>query len=395
MKIVRLGIVGLGRGFMLTLPALQENPAIRLGGAFSPGQGSREHFAQEFDATAFDSFEALIASEEIDAVYIATPHEIHAEQTIAALQAGKHVLVEKPMAIGLADCMAMEGAAREAGKVLVVGPSHGFDAPVQRAAELVASGEYGAPRMITAFNFTDFMYRPRRPEELDTSRGGGVIYSQAAHQIDVVRRIMGLPVASIRATAGNWDSKRPSEGAYSGLMTFDGGAWATLTYSGYAHYDSDELMDWISELGFHKDPQTYGVARRKLANLTPEQEVAAKKSRTYGPGTAADSVPRAPHHEHFGFVLVSCEKADLKLSPTGITVYGDAERSFIEVPPPTLPRAEVIEEFVDAITGERRPIHDGRWGVDTMACCEAFLESSRSHDEISPAQLIRNAMENS
>ena len=394
MTAIRLGIVGLGRGFMLTLPALRDNPAIRLSAAFSLRTEPREHFAKEFDAKAFDSFEALIASDDVDAVYIATPHEIHAEQTIASVRAGKHVLVEKPMAIGLKDCMAMDAAARQAGKVLVVGPSHGFDAPVHKAADLVASGKYGAPRMVTTFNFTDFMFRPRRPEELDTSRGGGVVYSQAAHQIDVVRRIVGLPVSTIRATAANWDETRPSEGAYSALMNFEGGAWATLTYSGYAHYDSDELVGWISELGFNKDPQGYGVARRNLANLTPEDEMAAKKSRTYGPDTDSDSVPLAPHHEHFGFVLVSCEKADLKLSPTGITVYGDAEREVIDIPPPTLPRSEVIDEFVGAITGERPPVHDGRWGVDTTACCEAFLESSRTGREVSPAALIEQAMEN-
>lgn len=140
---------------------------------------------------------------------------------------------------------AMEAAARRADKTLVVGPSHGFDAPVQRAAELVAPGEYGAVRIVTAFNFTDFMYRPRRPEALDSSRGGGVVYSQAAHQIDVVRRIVGQPVASVRAVAGNWDTSRPSEGAYTALMTFAGGAAATLTYGGYAHYDSDELVGWF------------------------------------------------------------------------------------------------------------------------------------------------------
>ena len=390
---IGLGIVGLGRGFMLTLQALRENPSIRMSAAYSLRTDQREHFANQFNAKAFDSFEALIASDEVDAVYIATPHEIHAEQTIAAVRAGKHVLVEKPMAIGLADCIAMEKAAQEAGKIIVVGPSHGFDTPVQKAAELVASGAYGSPRMVTAFNFTDFMYRPRRPEELDTSRGGGVIYSQAAHQIDVVRRIVGLPVSAIRASAANWDSRRPSEGAYSALMHFEGGAWATLTYSGYAHYDSDELIGWISELGFERDPDAYGMARKKLAGMTQEDEIAAKASRTYGPGSDSDSPARAPHHEHFGFVLVSCEKADLKLSPTGITVYGDTEREFIDIPPPALPRAEVIEEFVSAITGARAPIHDGSWGVDTMACCEALLESSRTGREMAPAALIEQAME--
>lgn len=390
---IRLGIVGLGRGFMLTLPALRAHPHIRLAAAFDLRPESREHFASQFGAVAFESFDALIASRDIDAVYIATPHEFHAQQTIAALHAGKHVLVEKPMATSVADCMDMEAAARSTGRILVIGPSHGFDAPVQAAAELVKSGEFGAVRMVTAFNFTDFMFRPRRPEELDTARGGGVVYSQAAHQIDVVRRIVGRPVSSIRATAGNWDETRPSEGAYAAFMTFDDGACATLTYSGYAHYDSDELVGWISELGQVKDPNAYGDARRKLATLSPQDEIAAKISRAYGTQAGSALPPPAPHHEHFGFVLVSCGRADLKLSPKGVAIYGDTERRFLDIAPPTLPRSEVLAEFIGAMHGEREAIHDGRWGVETMACCTALLESSATRSEIAPASIINRIEE--
>ena len=386
---IRLGVVGLGRGFMLTLPALLANSRIKLTAASDPRIDARQHFATQFGASAYESFGALLASSDVDAVYIATPHEFHAEQAIAALHAGKHVLVEKPMATTVADCLEMEAAARSSGKSLVVGPSHGFDAPVQRTAELIGSEEFGAVRMVTALNFTDFMFRPRRPEELDTRRGGGVIYSQAAHQIDVVRRIVGRAVSSIRATAGNWDSSRPSEGAYAALLNFDGGACATLTYSGYAHYDSDELVDWVSELGYVKDPSIYGDARRKLANLSAEDEVQAKLSRAYGARGSLESSALPPCHEHFGFILVNCERADFKLSPKRVVIYGDSERRVLDIDPPKHPRYEVLAEFVGAVMGERKPIHDGWWGLETMACCEALLESSRSRREIEPASIIR------
>ena len=80
-------------------------------------------------------------------------------------------------------------AARRAGVHLVVGHSHSFDAPVRRLRELIASGEFGAVRMINAINYTDYLYRPRRPEELDTAQGGGAVFNQAAHQVDMVRLI--------------------------------------------------------------------------------------------------------------------------------------------------------------------------------------------------------------
>jgi hypothetical protein len=75
----------------------------------------------------------------------------------------------------------------------------------------IAGGAFGAVRMIHALNFTDFLFRPRRPEELRTEDGGGVIYSQAAHQVDVVRLVAGNPVTRVRALTGNWDPIRPLE----------------------------------------------------------------------------------------------------------------------------------------------------------------------------------------
>ncbi|MFK9866850.1 gfo/Idh/MocA family oxidoreductase, partial [Escherichia coli] len=85
------------------------------------------------------------------------------------------------------------------------------------------------------------------------------------------------------------------EGAYTALVTFEAGAAASLTYSGYAHYDSDELVGWIAELGYDKDPDRYGEARKRLATLSSQDEIEAKLKRTYGvPAVAADTP--APHH---------------------------------------------------------------------------------------------------
>src|SRR5205814_8464839 len=116
-----------------------------------------------------------------------------------AFEARKHALVEKPMALTLAECRAMVDAARAAPKHLIVGHSHSFDAPIRRTRELIASGKYGRLRMITAMNFTDFLYRPRRPEELDSARGGGAVYNQAAHHVDIVRLLGGGRLATVRA----------------------------------------------------------------------------------------------------------------------------------------------------------------------------------------------------
>jgi phthalate 4,5-cis-dihydrodiol dehydrogenase len=394
MSTINLGIAGLGRGFMLTLSALRAHPSIRLAGAFDLRADAVHLFAKEFGAEGHASLDALLSDPKIDAVYIATPHELHAEQSMAALRAGKHVLVEKPMATTVGECVLMTEAAKQAGKVLMIGPSHGFDEPVRVAAQAVASGRFGRMRLITSLNFTDFMYRPRRPEELDEARGGGVVYSQAAHQIDVVRRIVDQPTTAIRAVTGNWDPCRPSDGAYSALMTFESGAAASLTYSGYAHYDSDELVGWISELGQDKDPARFGDARRALASFSGEDELQAKLARAYG-GSFPTAERPAPHHEHFGFLLISCEGADLKVLPTGIEVFADAARERIAIAPPAIPRAAVIEEFTNAMIGGHVASHDGRWGLETMACCAALIQSGRTGADADPRQIIREHQQES
>ena len=256
-----LGVAGLGRAFTLMAPTLTRDPRVRLTAAADPRHEARQRFEQDFGGKAYDTVDALCADSAINAVYVATPHELHAEHAVAALRAGKHVLVEKPLATTLADAEKMVSEANISRTHLVVGHSHSFDAPVARARAIVASGMVGRVRMITAINFTDFLYRPRRPEELDTDRGGGVLFSQAAHQVDIARLLAGGKATSVRCMSGAWDEARRTEGAYSALIAFEDGAFASLTYSGYGHFDSDELCDWVGELGRDKDPADYGAAR--------------------------------------------------------------------------------------------------------------------------------------
>ena len=376
-RALRLGVIGLSRGFDLTRPTLAADPRVELVAAADPRPEARAAFAAEFGGAAHATAEALLAEPEVEAVYIATPHQTHAELVIAAARAGKHVLVEKPMALDLAACRAMTDAARAAGVQLVVGPSHGFDAPVARAADLIASEAFGRPRMITATTFTDFLYRPRRPEELDTALGGGVVFSQAAHQVDVVRRLAGAPVHSVRAVTGRWDPERPTEGAYQAFLTFEGGCSAALTYSGYGRFDTDALMSWVGETGGPKDPDAYGTARRRLA---ASAEADLKDARAYGAATDATAPPVG--HEHFGFVLVACEGGDLRLTATGVEVYGPETRRTVDLPVGAATRRGVIDELWAAVREGVAPMHDGAWGTENLAVCLAILRSADEGREI-------------
>jgi len=387
---LQLGIAGLGRGFMLLLPTLAAHPGIRLVAAADPRAEARRQFATDFAANTYAEVAALCADPDVEAVYIATPHQYHREHVELAAAHGKHVLVEKPMALSLADCQAMIAAMRRAGCWLMVGHSHSFDAPYLRTRELIDSGDFGAVRMIQALNFTDFLYRPRRPEELDTARGGGVIFSQAAHQVDIVRLLGGGRASSVRAITGNWDSTRPTEGAYGALLSFDGGAFANLTYSGFAHFDSDEFCDWSGELGQPRDPDQYGRARAQLAQVhSAEEEAALKNTRTYGAGlTLANSSLEGITHNHFGFVMVSCDHADLRPSPQGVQVYADTQRYLETLNPPAIPRREVLDELIGAVRHDRAPVHSGEWGLATMEVCLGMLESAATGRDVVLSQQV-------
>jgi phthalate 4,5-cis-dihydrodiol dehydrogenase len=377
---LRLGVIGLGRAFMLMLPGLRAHPDYALVAAADPNPEARARFAAEFGAKIYEDDAALCRDPSVDAVYVATPHQCHAANVQTAARHGKHVLVEKPMALTLEDCRAMVAACAAAGASLVVGHSHSFDAPIRRARELISSGEFGEVRLLHAFNFTDFLYRPRRAEELDPDTGGGAIFNQAPHQVDVARLLCGGRTKSVRAVAGAWDAARPVDAAYSALLNFENGASASLTYSGFGHFDSDEMMSWIGESGHAKDAARYGEARRALAAA---EEGALRRSRGYGAAAHSEPAPVAPRaHPHFGPLLVCCERADLRPMPDSIWIYGDRERRQELLPPPGIPRREVLDAFYDSAILGRPPTQTGEWGLATLEVCLAIRQSAREGREI-------------
>src|SRR3954465_14629613 len=295
---IHLGVAGLGRAFSLMAPTLAADGRVKLVAAADPRPEALEQFEADFGGRGYATVEELCADPGIQVVYVATPHQFHAAHATLAAAAGKHILVEKPMALTLDECRAMTTAARKYGVHLIVGHSHSFDAPIGLTRKLIASGQYGRLRMISVMMFTDFLYRPRRPEELDTFKGGGAVYNQAAHHVDIIR-LLGGEVKSVRAGTGSWDPARPTEGAYSAFLALADGAFATITYSGYAHFDSDEFTGWISEGGGGKNPQRYGQARSLLAG----DEMAVKNARNYG---GAEFTKPADNllHQHFGVLIV-------------------------------------------------------------------------------------------
>jgi len=394
---IRVGAAALGRAFSLMLPTLALDERIELVAGADPRPEGRAQFEKDFGGKTCETVEQMCAEADIEAVYVSSPHQFHAANTLAAAAAGKHILCEKPMALTVEECRTMIEAADRAGVHLLVGHSHSFDGPVQQARRIIESGEFGQVRMMHALNYTDFLFRPRRPEELDTAKGGGIIYNQLPHQVDNIRFLGGGRVASVRAVTGAWDPERITEGACSALLTFENGVFANLTYSGYAHFDSNELVDWVAESGMPANPDNYGATRRALAGKSKDEELAFKAQQNYGgPGYRGfdpkagnpDVDPRTGKatggrfHQNFGFLLASCDHADLRPTSKGVGIYADAERRFDPLPVRPFPRMEVMDELYDAVVHDKRPVHDGRWGLATMEVCFAILESARTGKDV-------------
>ena len=379
-RTLKLGVIGLGRAFGFMLPTFAGDRRVSLVAAADTREADRKLFAGDFGGKSYATAEELCADPEVEAVYVATPHQFHAQHAALAARHGKHLLIEKPLALTLEDCAAIVEAARAAGVHLVVGHSHSFDAPVQRLRALVQTGAFGAVRMVTAVNYTDYLYRPRRPEELDTAQGGGAVYNQAAHQVDVARFVAGGKVTSVRAITGAWDKARPTEGAYAALLTFADGAFASLTYNGYGHFDSDEFQGWIGEIGLKKEPYA-AAARPSFANAA--EEAAYKITRSYGGNNYKPIAAPTVAHNHFGTLLVSCERADLRAMPNGVMIYENGTARLDELPPPSVPRSEVIDELYRAVVDGVPPLHDGLWAMATAEVLLGMLRSAREGRDVS------------
>jgi phthalate 4,5-cis-dihydrodiol dehydrogenase len=367
----------MGAAGMAFAAAVRGYPGIEWAALAEPVDAVRERCRQQDGAAGYSSFEEMLEHPGLDAVYIATPTQLHAQQVVQAARAGKHVLVEKPMAESLEAARAMVDAAAQAGVVLVVGHSHSHDLPIRRMHEMIASGELGPVRMVNTWCYTDWVHRPRRPEEFDVQLGGGVTFRQGSHQFDIVRLLCGGRARSVRARTFDWSPDRRTVGAHSAWIEFENGAAATAVYNGYGGFTTMELCDGISEWGLRRPAGTRPTHGPGSGAASPQQELQAKRER------AASAIPaQAPHQPFFGITVVSCERGDIRQSPQGLYVYTQGGMREVVLPIDRSPRHLVLDEFTAAIAGRKRALHDGRWGLATLEICVAALRSSGTGSEV-------------
>lgn len=382
--VLRLGIAGLGVASTQILPPLAKLPFIRITAAADTRADALAKFRQTYEGDGYATVEELCRSRNVDAVYVATPNALHAEHAITAAKHGKHVIVEKPMAMTLSECDAMNDAAERHGVKLLCGHTHSFDPPIRKIRKIVANGELGKLCMIHTWNFNEFMYRPRMRHELAMSRG--VVLNQGPHHVDIVRLIGGGMVRSVRAMTGIWDKAREWEGSYTCYLEFEDGTPATLVYSGYGFFDTAELFEWVGEGGQYRERRTNLSVRNRLREVrTPAEEEQLKEAMRFGgkrEGEHSHAWDGERKQPFFGFTLVSCEKGDIRQTPDGLRIYGESELREITLPAGSRGREAEVGELYNAVVHDRPVFHDGRWGAATLEVCLAMIESAEKRQEV-------------
>jgi predicted dehydrogenase len=235
-------------------PALRDSPLCELVAVSRAQSELADSFAQQFGARRWCSdWQELLMDYEIDAIYVATPVDLHAEQTIAAAERGKHVLCEKPMALNVADCDLMIAACRANDVKLGVAYYRHFYPAVRRVKELVHSGELGVPVVvqINAFEWFDPPASDPRAWLLDKRRsGGGPMFDFGCHRIEVLLDIFG-DVRDVKATLANTFFDREVEDTATAVFQFERGTCGTLTVTHAAREPQDTFDLFCSHGSIH------------------------------------------------------------------------------------------------------------------------------------------------
>lgn len=294
--------------------------------------------AEDYGAELEPDFASLVKRGDVDAVLVATPHQVHAEEVIEAAENGKHVLVEKPMATNAADCDAMIAACESAGVTLSVIQTLRYRGVFLRARELIAQGRIGTVRMIQMTSLWE-SYLPDKPWA-NEPEGGGAILDRGSHSFDMLRLLTGDDPVSIDAT----------------VNSFSGGAWQALNGMAQVRFANGAMAQlWMS----HEIPKPgFGETRDVL--------------RIWGSEGLMEV-------QHFGKirVLTGDEWEEVWEQPTFNYVTDPMNPSRLEA------FYTQTQDFVDGLRFNRPPAVSGQDGRATVEMVQAACLSSLTGSSVS------------
>ena len=238
---VKFAVVGCGSIGKRHLALLDANPRAKLVGICDIDEASREAATQQYDVPGFTQYEEMLAHTNPDIVNICTPHTLHAPMSIAAMEFGKHVLVEKPMALNTVQTEQMCETARRQGVQLIVVKQNRYNKPIQLATETLQANGFGKIYMVKCdilWNrhkgyYRESNWRGRRETE------GGALYTQGSHFIDLLVWWFG----DVKRAWAHTDTKLHDievEDCGSAILEFQSGITGYLNWTTCVHRENYE-----------------------------------------------------------------------------------------------------------------------------------------------------------
>jgi predicted dehydrogenase len=215
---VKTGVIGLGRsGWSIHALGLAEHDKFEVAAVVDPEADRRREAEEQFGCKAYATPEELFADDDVELVVVATPSHTHAPLSIAALEAGKNVLVEKPMASDAKEADAMIEAARASGKLLTVYQCRRVDADFLKMQEIIASGVLGPLHLIKTGAYG---YQRRNDWQTLRKYSGGVLNNTGAHNVDQALLLAGYEwqdlFADLRLVASAGDAEDHAKVVFKG-----------------------------------------------------------------------------------------------------------------------------------------------------------------------------------
>jgi predicted dehydrogenase len=273
---VRWGLVGCGDiSEKRVAPALRDVTGSRLVAvARAQAQKAADFAARHGASRSYADWRELVRDEELDAVYVATPVRLHAEQAVAAAEAGKHVLCEKPMALDPASCERMIGAARAHGVRLGVAYYRHHYPLVRRLRALLDSGEIGRPVLAGVQAFEPFdapVGHPRAWLLRRSESGGGPMADFGCHRVEVLLDLLG-PLAEAHGISTRARFReREVEDTCIATLRFESSAAAVVTVTHAARERRDTLEIFGTRGSAHVAVLNAGVVRIVTASGEREE----------------------------------------------------------------------------------------------------------------------------
>jgi predicted dehydrogenase len=270
-----IGIIGAGFWGRRHADVIRKMPGMALIGASRTNRAELEKFCDDYHAQAYSDHKDLLNNERIDAVVICAPHHLHSGIAIDAARAGKHILLEKPMAHTVADCMTIIQAADTAKVQLMIGHNARFFRSSIVGKSILESGELGAPVLGRSTAAKVWMTENRRSWHLKERTGGGMLMTVGIHFIDMLSWLFNSRVSSVRAHVSTAFHQQPTDDLGLLFLQYENGLTGTVTNIGYTSGVAEFSTEITCENGALKIDQmgTVHIGQKEKWRKIPESEV--------------------------------------------------------------------------------------------------------------------------